>query len=133
MKTTTQLILAFGVAGVAANLAAGDWAADKTSDYPMAAAGAEGLVALGGAWWALKKSNKIAAIASGAAAGLLVARVRAGLNLPPPPVMSPGVAATMTAPSAGLALAPRQPAAPPAASGFSISAGDLYTKPELLR
>lgn len=92
MKETTKLILAAVGSGVVANMLLGDRVAAATSDYKMPAAGAEGIVALGGAYGAWKwkgRKRMIAAVAAGVGAGLLVSSVQGGLMAPPPAAVKP--------------------------------------------
>jgi len=132
VKPATKVILTFVGAGVASYLLAGDWASEKTAGFPMAAAGGEGVVAAGGAYWALKKRSRVGAVVGGVAAGLLVSQAKAILAQP----VSPAVAAAVQVPSSGFTIQPRHPAEIPQATpyhGFTVSLSAPEPKPELLR
>lgn len=83
MKRSTVLILSFAGAGVASAFLLADPVAGATAGSPMLAAGAESLVALGGAYYAWKKNSRAGAIVGGVAAGLLTSVVKGRLGSPP--------------------------------------------------
>ena len=100
MKESTKVILIYVGAGVVANMLLAGTVAGATSGYPMAAAGAEGLAALGGAAgaWKLKGKKRVAAaIIGGAGAGLLVNSIQSGA-LSPAPAKPAGGATPQAAP-----------------------------------
>lgn len=85
MKESTKLILAAAGAGIASNMLLGGPVSGATASMPMAAAGAEGLAALGAGWYAYKKKSLPAAIAAGVFAGLLASSVQSGALAAPKP------------------------------------------------
>ena len=134
MKPTTQLILMFVGAGVASYVLVGDLAAEKTADFPMVAAGGEGLAAAGGAYWALKKKSRVGAVLGGVAAGLLVSQAK-GI-LAQQPVASTAASLPAQVMPSGFRIAPRHPEAIPQAEPSSDIMSSLLMPtpaPELLR
>lgn len=112
MKESTKLVLAFIGSGAVSALALGAPVAEATENFSGVAAGGEGLLALGGGYWAYKKKSLAGAIVGGIAAGLLVETVRAGLMAkqdsaqgPVPPVPSVPVAGATAAATSGAARA----------------------------
>lgn len=106
MKESTKLILMAVGAGVATNMLLGDRVAAMTSGFALPAAGAEGLGAAAGGYYAWKKKSKAGAIVGGALAGLLVSSVQGGLLTPPAAKPAGGASAqsTSTTKPAGASL-----------------------------
>lgn len=103
MKEGTKLALMFAGAGVASNMLLGNSVGGYTSAYAMPAAAAEGVGALGGAYYAWKKKSKAGALIGGALAGLLVSTVQSGALSAPPP------AAPKSTPQSSSVSAPKPP------------------------
>ena len=128
MKQTTKLVLMFAGAGVASAFLLSGKVAEATVDSPMLAMGTEGLVALGGGYFAWKKKSKAAAVVSGVAAGLLASAAKGALLAPSSePQQTPALVAQASAPKP---LLPRQqPSVPSNVSNFVLTP----ERPELLR